>query len=116
MDSWLKSTDLCIPAVCPAAAGHGMYCPADCPCRTQQDSELQELKDEMQFIVGTFGMKNIFNSHIRSEGASSVGKETEPSEEATESFSIALRWTLRQPMQGPAGVNLRKGSKSLSRE
>ena len=34
-------------------------------------------------------MKNIFKTHMRCEGASSVGKETEPSEEATEIFSIA---------------------------
>ena len=48
VNSWFKSTDLWGPAVCPAPAGHGMYCPADYPCRTQQDSELQELKDQMQ--------------------------------------------------------------------
>ena len=62
VDSWLKSTDLCRPAVCPAPAGHGMYCPVDCPCRTQRDSELQELKDQMQSIVHTFGIK-IFIRH-----------------------------------------------------
>ena len=89
MDSWLKSTDLCGPAACSAPAGHGMYCPVDCPCRTQRDSELQELKDQMQLIVHTLGTKNIFKTHMRSEGASSVGKETEASEEATEIFSIA---------------------------
>ena len=48
VDFWLKSTDLCGPPVCPAPAGHGMYCPVDCPCRTQRNSELQELKDQMQ--------------------------------------------------------------------
>ena len=43
----------------------------------------------MQLIVQTLGMENIFKTHMRSEGASSVGKETEPSEEATEICSIA---------------------------
>ena len=89
MESWLKSTDLCGPAVYPAPAGHGMYCPVDCPCRTQRDSELQELKDQMQLIVHTLGIKNIFKTYMRSEGASSVGKGTEPSEEASEIFSVA---------------------------
>ena len=51
VDSWLKSTGLCGPAVCPAPAGHRVYCPVDCPCRTQRDSGLQELKDQMQLIV-----------------------------------------------------------------
>ena len=88
VDSWLKSTDLCGPAVCPAPAGHGMYCLVDCPCRTQRDSELQALKDQMHLIVHTLDIKNIFKTNMRSEGASSVGKETEPSEEATEIFSI----------------------------
>ena len=50
-DSWLKSTDLCGPAVCPAPAGHRMYCPVDFPCCTQRDSELQELKDQMQLYT-----------------------------------------------------------------
>ena len=83
VDSWLKSTDVCLPAVYPAPAGHGMYCPADCPCCTQRDSELQELKDQMQLFVHALGIRNIFKTHMRSEGASSIGKETEPSEEAT---------------------------------
>ena len=43
----------------------------------------------MQLIVHTLGIKHIFKTHMHSEGASSVGKETEPSEEATEIFSIA---------------------------
>ena len=43
----------------------------------------------MQLIVHTLGMKNIFKAHMRSEGASSVGKETEPSEKATEIFLVA---------------------------
>ena len=89
VDSWFKSTDLWGPAVCPAPAGHGMYCPANYPCRTQQDSELQELKDQMQLFVHTLGRKNISKTHMQSEGASSVGKGTEPSEEAIEFFSIA---------------------------
>ena len=89
VNSWLKSTVLCGPAVCPAPAGHGMYCPPDCPCPTQRDSELQELKDQMQLIVHTLGIENIFKTYMQSEGASSVGKGTEPSEEATENFSIA---------------------------
>ena len=86
VDSWLKSTDLYGPAVCSAPAGHGMYCPADCPCCTQRDFELQELKDQMQLIVHTLGLKNIFKTHMRSEGASLVEKETEPSKEATDIF------------------------------
>ena len=89
VDSWLKSTDLCGPAACPAPAGHRMYCHVDCLCRTKRDSELQELKDQMQLIVHTLSIKKTFKTHMRSEGASSVGKETEPSEEATEIFSIA---------------------------
>ena len=48
VNSWLKSTDLCGPAVCPAPTGYRMYCPVVCPCCTQRDSELQELKDQMQ--------------------------------------------------------------------
>ena len=43
----------------------------------------------MHLIVHTFGMKNIFKTHMRSEGASLVGKEMEPLEEATEIFSIS---------------------------
>ena len=57
VDSWLTSTDLSGPAACPAPAGHGMYCPVDCPCRTQRDSDLQELKDKMELIVHTWGIK-----------------------------------------------------------
>ena len=89
MKSWLKSTDLCGPAVCPAPTGHRIYYPVDCLCRTQRHCELQELKDQMHLIVHTLGIRNIFKTHMPSEGASSVGKETEPSEEATEIFSIA---------------------------
>ena len=43
----------------------------------------------MQVIVHTLGIKNIFKTHMRSEGAASVGKGTDPSEKATEIFSIA---------------------------
>ena len=43
----------------------------------------------MQLIVHTLGVKNIFKTHMRPEGASSVGRETQPSEEATGIFSIA---------------------------
>ena len=43
----------------------------------------------MQSIVHTLGKKNILNTHMWSKGASSVGKETEPSEGATIFFSIA---------------------------
>ena len=88
VDSWSKSTDLCAPAACPAPAGHGMCCPVDSPCCTQRDSELQQLNDQMQSIVHTLGIKNVFKTHMRSEGASSVGKQTEPSEEATEILSL----------------------------
>ena len=89
MDSWLNSTGLCGPTACPIPSGHRMYCPNDCSCRTHRDSELQTLKDQIQFIVHSFGVKNIFKTHMRSEGASSVARETEPSEEATKKFSIA---------------------------
>ena len=43
----------------------------------------------MQLIVHTFGIRNIFTTHMRCEGASLVGKETEPPKEATEDFPIA---------------------------
>ena len=43
----------------------------------------------MHLIIQTLGIKNLFKTHMRSEGASSVGQATEPSEEATEIFSIA---------------------------
>ena len=76
MDSSLISRDVCVPAVCPAPAGQGMYCPADCPCRTQRESELQELKDQMQLIVHTLRMTKIFKTHMPSEGTSSVGRGT----------------------------------------
>ena len=46
-----------------------MYCLVDCTCRTHGDSELQELKDQMQFFVHTYGIKNTFKTHMRSEGA-----------------------------------------------
>ena len=73
----------------PCSLSSRMYCPVNSPCRAQRDSELQELKDQMQLIVRMLGIKNILQTHMRSEGASSVGKGTEPSEEATEIFSIA---------------------------
>ena len=66
-----------------------MYCPIARCCRAHRDSELQELKDHMTLIVHLFAMKNVFNSHMRSEGASSVGRETGPSEDAIQIFSIA---------------------------
>ena len=43
----------------------------------------------MQLFVHTLGMKNFFQTHMRSEGSSLVGIETEPSEEATAILSIA---------------------------
>ena len=43
----------------------------------------------MHLIIETLGIKNLFKTHMRSEGASSVEQATEPSEEATEIFSIA---------------------------
>ena len=43
----------------------------------------------MQLIIQTLGIKDLFKTHMRSEGASSVEQVTEPSEEATEIFSIA---------------------------
>ena len=89
MDSWLRTTEISGPTVCSGPSGHGMYCPADCSCRFQRDAELQTLKDQMHLITETLGIKNLFKTHMRSEGASSVEQATEPSEEATEIFSIA---------------------------
>ena len=89
VDSWLRTTEISGPTACSGPSGHGMYCPADCSCRFQRDSELQLLKDQMHLIIQTLGIKNLFKTHMRSEGASSVEQATEPSEEATEIFSIA---------------------------
>ena len=103
VDSWLRTTEISGPTACSGPSGHGMHCPADCSCRFQRDAELQQLKDQMHLIIQTLGIKNLFKTHMRSEGASSVGQATEPSEEATEIFSIGLRWTPGPPMQGSAG-------------
>ena len=103
MDSWLRTTEISGPTACSGPSGHGMYCPADCSCRFQRDAELQELKDQMRLILQTLGIKNLFKTHMRSEGASSVGQATEPSEEATEIFSIAPSVDSRTTMQGSAG-------------
>ena len=89
VDSWLRTTEISGPTACSGPSGHGMYCPADCSCRFQRDAELQTLKDQMHLIIETLGIKNLFKTHMRSEGASSVEQATEPSEEATEIFSIA---------------------------
>ena len=89
VDSWLRTTEISGPTACSGPSGHGMYCPADCSCRFQRDAELQQLKDQMHLIIQTLGIKNLFKTHMRSEGASSVEQATEPSEEATEIFSIA---------------------------
>ena len=89
VDSRLRTTEISGPTACSGPSGHGMYCLADCSCRFQRDAELQELKDQMRLIIQTLGIKNLFKTHMRSEGASSVGQATEPSEEATEIFSIA---------------------------
>ena len=89
VDSWLRTTEISGPTACSGSSGHGMYCPADCSCRFQRDAELQTLKDQMHLIIETLGIKNLFKAHMRSEGASSVEQATEPSEEATEIFSIA---------------------------
>ena len=89
VDSWLRTTEISGPTACSGPSGHGMYCPADCSCRFQRDAELQTLKDQMHLIIQTLGIKNLFKTHMRSEGASSVEQATEPSEEATEIFSIA---------------------------
>ena len=89
VDSWLQTTEISGPTACSGPSGHGMYCPADCSCRFQRDSELQLLKDQMHLIIQTLGIKDLFKTHMRSEGASSVEQATEPSEEATEIFSIA---------------------------
>ena len=89
VDSWLRTTEISGPTTCSGPSGHDMYCPADCSCRFQRDAELQLLKDQMHLIIQTLGIKNLFKTHMRSEGASSVEQATEPSEEATEIFSIA---------------------------
>ena len=89
VDSWLRTTEISGPTACSGPSGHGMYCPADCSCRFQRDAELQLLKDQMHLIIQTLGIKDLFKTHMRSEGASSVEQATEPSEEATEIFSIA---------------------------
>ena len=89
VDSWLRTTEISGPTACSGPSGHGMYCPADCSCRFQRDAELQLLKDQMRLIIQTLGIKDLFKTHMRSEGASSVDQATEPSEEATEIFSIA---------------------------
>ena len=89
VDSWLRTTEISGPTACSGPSGHGMYCPADCSCRSQRDTELQLLKDKMQLIIQTLGIKDLFKTHMRSEGASSVEQATEPSEESTEIFSIA---------------------------
>ena len=89
VDSWLRTTEISGPTACSGPSGHGMYCPADCSCRFQRDAELQLLKDQMHLVIQTLGIKDLFKTHMRSEGASSVGQATEPSEEATEIFSIA---------------------------
>ena len=89
VDSWLRTTEISGPTACSGPSGHGMYCLADCSCRFQRDAELQTLKDQMHLIIETLGIKNLFKTHMRSEGASSVEQATEPSEEATEIFSIA---------------------------
>ena len=89
VDSWLRTTEISGPTACSGPSGHGMYCPANCSCRFQRGAELQTLKDQMHLIIETLGIKNLFKTHMRSEGASSVEQATEPSEEATEIFSIA---------------------------
>ena len=89
VDSWLQTTEISGPTACSGPSGHGMYCPADCSCRFQRDAELQLPKDQMHLIIQTLGIKDLFKTHMRSEGASSVEQATEPSEEATEIFSIA---------------------------
>ena len=89
VDSWLQTTEISGPTACSGPSGHGMYCPADSSRRFQRDAELQLLRDQMHLIIQTLGIKDLFKTHMRSEGASSVEQATEPSEEATETFSIA---------------------------
>ena len=60
----------------------------------------------MPLIVHTLGIENIFKTHMRSEGASSVGKKTKPSGETTETFSVAPSVDSRPPMLETAQVNL----------
>ena len=80
VDSWLRTTEISGPTACSGPSG---------PCRPQRDAELQLLKDQMHLIIQTLGIKDLFKTHMRSEGASLVGQATKPSEEATEIFSIA---------------------------
>ena len=68
----------------------------------------------MQFIVHTLGIKNVFKSHMRSEGPSWVGKETEPSKEATDIFPIAPLVDSNTTDARSAEVNLYKGLKPLA--
>ena len=69
VDSWLRTTEISGPTACSGPSGHGMYCPADCSCRFQRDAELQLLKDQMHLIIQTLGIKDLFKTHMRSEGA-----------------------------------------------
>ena len=69
----------------------------------------QQLKDEMQLFVHPLGVKYILNPHMRSEGALSVGKGTEPSEKATDFFPSLPRWTVRPLIRRSAEANSRKG-------
>ena len=100
VDSWLKSTVLCGPTICPVPAGHGMYCPNDCSCCTHRDSELHALKAQIQLIVDSLGVKNIFKTHMRSEGASSVEKRLSHRRKQRKFFPRPLRWTLKPPTLG----------------
>ena len=113
MQSWLNSVGLCGPTACAAMSGHGLYCPNESSCRSDTESELQVLKDQMQLIVQLAGIKNIFKTNMRFEGASSVARETEPSEEATEAFSVAPWVTPRPRMPALAGQSLTKELSSL---
>ena len=97
-DAWFSSTALCGPAVFPTPAGHRMCCPVDCSCLANRDSELQGLKNQMQLILHTLGKKKNFETDMRSEGASSAGKETEQSKKLQIFFPSLLRWNVRPPM------------------
>ena len=65
VDFWLRTTEISGPTACSGPSGHGMYCPADCSCRFQRDTELQLLKDQMHLIIQTLGIKNLFKTHMR---------------------------------------------------
>ena len=66
-----------------------MLCAHRCWCRTNRESKVHEVKDRIQLTVQSIGVKNIFMTHMKAEGASSMARDSQPLEEVTETFSIA---------------------------